>query len=249
VAAHTAAAKRHYETLLAPIYSWMLGDIDAALARSAAELDDLRLPAAVDALAVDLGAGLGLHAAALANRGFRVTAIDSSQVLLDELRLRCAALPIIAVNADLNDFAQFVKSPPAVIVCMGDTLTHLPSLAQAENLLAAVAASLAPDGVFAATFRDYASKALEGDQRFILVRADEQRILTCFLEYQQAFVTVHDVLHQRQDGVWQQRVSSYPKLRLAPEWVAAKLIEHGLAVSRDTSPGGMMRIKGVKRRP
>jgi hypothetical protein len=129
---------------------------------------------------------------------------------------------------------------------MGDTLTHLPSLSQVETLLAAVAASLAPDGVFATTFRDYASKALEGNQRFILVRADEQRILTCFLEYQQSFITVYDVLHQRQDGVWQQRVSSYPKLRLAPEWVAGKLIEHGLKVSRDLSPSGMVRIKGVK---
>jgi SAM-dependent methyltransferase len=246
VAVQTAAAMRHYETLLAPIYSWMLGDIDAAAARSAAELDDLPLPPAADALAVDLGAGLGLHAAALAHRGFRVTAIDNSKVLLDELRLRCEALPIIAVNADLKDFAQFVQHPPAVILCMGDTLTHLPSLLQVETLLAAVAASLAPDGVFAATFRDYSSRALEGDQRFILVRADEQRILTCFLEYQQVIVTVHDLLHQRQDGVWQLRVSSYPKLRLAPEWVAAKLIEHGLKVSRDLSPGGMVRIKGVK---
>jgi SAM-dependent methyltransferase len=246
VAVLTAAAKRHYESLLAPIYSWMLGDIDAALARSAAELDDLRLPPAIDALAVDLGAGLGLHAAALANRGFDVTAIDSSPVLLDELRLRCAALPIVAINADLEDFAQFVKRPPAVILCMGDTLTHLPSLPEVEKLFAAIAASLAPGGVFAATFRDYASKALEGDQRFIPVRADEQRILTCFLEYQQEFVTVYDLLYQRQDGIWQQRVSSYPKLRLAQEWVAAKLIEHGLKVSRDTGPNGVVRIKGVK---
>jgi hypothetical protein len=30
------------------------------------------------------------------------------------------------------------------------------------------------------------------DQRFIPVRADEVRILTCFLEYHAAHVTVHD---------------------------------------------------------
>jgi len=235
-------AKRHYEALLAPIYSWMLGDIDAVFARSAAELDELQLPTATDAVAVDLGAGLGLHALGLAKRGFSVTAIDSSEVLLDELRSRSAALPILAINADLLDFRVFVTRQPAVIVCMGDTLTHLPSLAAAEKLLAAIAASLAPGGVFAATFRDYAAGALEGDQRFILVRADADRILTCFLEYGQDIVTVHDVLNQRQDGVWQQRVSSYPKLRLAPEWVAAKLQAHGLVVRRDAGPSGMVRI-------
>ncbi len=62
----TAAAMLHYETHLAPIYSWMLGDIEAAFARSAAELEELRLPPAAAAVAVDLGAGLGLHALALA---------------------------------------------------------------------------------------------------------------------------------------------------------------------------------------
>lgn len=242
----TAAAMLHYETHLAPIYSWMLGDIEAAFARSAAELEELRLPPAAAAVAVDLGAGLGLHAVALANRGFSVTAIDSSELLLDELRSRCAALPIVAINADLVDFQHFVKRQPAIIVCMGDTLTHLPNVAQVESLLAAVAGSLAPGGVFAATFRDYATKMLEGNQRFILVRADERRILTCFLEYSQDFVTVHDVLTEQQDGAWQQRVSSYPKLRLAPEWVASKLIAHGLKIRRSATQSGMVRIVGVK---
>jgi trans-aconitate methyltransferase len=240
------AAARHYETHLAPIYSWMLGDIEAAFARSAAELLELRLPPAAAAVAVDLGAGLGLHTMALAKRGFSVTAIDSSQVLLDELRSRCAALPIVAINADLSDFRDFVKRQPAVILCMGDTLTHLPSFQAVEKLLAAVAETLAPGGVFAATFRDYATKALEGHQRFILVRADERRILTCFLEYSQEFVTVHDVLHQLDDGEWRQRVSSYPKLRMAPEWVAARLIALGLEIRRGVGPNGMVRIVGVK---
>jgi predicted TPR repeat methyltransferase len=242
----TAAATRHYQTHLAPIYSWMLGDIEAAFARAAAELEELRLPPAAAAVAVDLGAGLGLHARALADRGFSVTAIDSSEVLLDELRSRCAALPIVAINADLMDFPDLVKRQPAVIVCMGDTLTHLGSFAAVEKLLAAVAESLAPGGVFAATFRDYATKALEGNQRFILVRADERRILSCFLEYSHDFVTVHDVLTERRDGEWQQRVSSYPKLRLAPEWVACRLSALGLEIRRGVTQSGMTRIVGVK---
>src|SRR5271169_5752925 len=241
-----AAAMRHYETHLAPIYSWMLGDIDAAFARSDAELDDLRLPAVEEGVAVDLGAGVGLHAVALAKRGYCVTAIDSSQALLDELRTRSAALPITAINADLVEFNAFVARRPAVILCMGDTLTHLPSLSAVQGLLAAIAVSLAPRGVFAATFRDYATKELQGDQRFILVRADENRILTCFLEYREDFVTVHDLLNERQDGEWRQRVSSYPKLRLAPEWVASKLSEYGLIVRSGAGRSGMVRIVGTK---
>lgn len=240
----TSAA--HYATHLGPIYSWMLGDIDAAFARSAAEIDALELPEANHSAAVDLGAGLGLHALPLARRGFHVTAIDSCQVLLDELRSRSGALAVTAVNADLVDFRAVVKEEPRVILCMGDTLTHLPSRTAVETLLKSVAACLARGGVFTATFRDYATRTLEGDRRFILVRADAERILTCFLEYAEHHVTVHDVLHVREKDQWRQEISSYPKLRLAPEWVESTLMELGLQIRRDTTPSGMVRIVATK---
>jgi SAM-dependent methyltransferase len=240
------SAAAHYESHLGPVYSWMLGDMEAAFARSAAELDGLQLPLAQNRVAVDLGAGLGLHAIPLARRGIGVTAIDSCAMLLDELRARAAALPIAAIHGDLLEFRAFVKEPPALILCMGDTLTHLGTLSAVESLLASVAAALAPAGVFAATFRDYASKLLEGDQRFILVRADEQRILTCFLEYGEHVVTVHDLLNQRENGLWRQTVSSYPKLRLDPASVDSILTGYGLTVRRDTTPSGMVRIVGTK---
>jgi 2-polyprenyl-3-methyl-5-hydroxy-6-metoxy-1,4-benzoquinol methylase len=110
----------------------MLGDIDAAFARSSAEIDELELPEANHGAAVDLGAGLGLHALPLARRGFHVTAIDSCQVLLDELRSRSGTLAVTAVNADLVDYRSVVKEEPRVVLCMGDTLTHLPTLAAVE---------------------------------------------------------------------------------------------------------------------
>jgi 2-polyprenyl-3-methyl-5-hydroxy-6-metoxy-1,4-benzoquinol methylase len=241
---NTSAA--HYAAHLGPIYSWMLGDIDAAFARSAAEIEDLELPEAGHGTAVDLGAGLGLHTLPLARRGFHVTAIDSCQGLLDELRSRCGGLAVTAVNADLVDFRAVVKQEPRVVLCMGDTLTHLPSLGSVESLLKSVAAGLARGGVFAATFRDYATRALEGDRRFILVRADADRILTCFLEYTEHEVMVHDLLNEREQGQWRQTISSYPKLRLAPEWVESQLSKLGLQVRRDAIPNGMARIVGIK---
>jgi SAM-dependent methyltransferase len=241
------SAGAHYQTHLGPIYSWMLGDLKAAFARAAAEIDELKLGPAAGAPAVDLGAGLGLHALPLARRGFKVTAIDSCQVLLDELQLQGGGLPIVVHNADLLDFRSHVKERPAVILCMGDTLTHLPSMKSVESLLGSVAGSLASAGVFATTFRDYATKTLEGDARFIPVRADELRILTCFLEYAGEHVTVYDVLNSKEQDRWRQSVSSYPKLRLAPEWVVAKLTELGFSgVRRDSTANGMVRIVGTR---
>jgi 2-polyprenyl-3-methyl-5-hydroxy-6-metoxy-1,4-benzoquinol methylase len=240
----TAAA--HYQTHLGPIYSWMLGDLKAAFKRSDAEIGELQLPLSAGRVAVDLGAGLGLHSIALANRGFHVTAIDNCQALLEELNARRGALLINTLNADLIEFPAFLTDQAQVIVCMGDTLTHLPTLSAVESLLASVARSLAPGGVFATTFRDYATATLQGDSRFILVRADAARILTCFLEYGDRQVTVHDLLHEQRSGQWHQSVSSYSKLRLAPDWIAAKLVALGLLVRRDSAPGGMVRIVATK---
>jgi SAM-dependent methyltransferase len=240
----TSAA--HYKTHLGPVYAWMLGDLDAAFERAAAEIEALPLPRRTG-LAVDLGAGLGLHSVALAARGFEVIAIDNCPTLLDELLGRCGGLTVTAHNADLLDFPAYLKGlRPEVIVCMGDTLTHLPDLSAAEALLAMVAASLPHQGVFATTFRDYAGRTLHGDERFISVRADEERILACFLEYGEDHVVVHDLLHEKQDGRWRQSISSYPKIRLAPEWVAARLSANGFAVKRDTTASGMTRIVAIK---
>jgi Methyltransferase domain len=238
-------SESHYKTHLGPVYSWMLGDLDAAFARGAAEIDDLPLPAA-RGVGVDLGAGLGLHALGLAKRGFDVVAIDNCQVLLDDLNSRRGSLPIAIHNTDLLEFRRFLPKQAQIVVCMGDTLTHLPALSAVESLLSAAAASLPRGGVFATTFRDYATGTLEGGQRFILVRADETRILTCFLEYQDHRVIVHDLLHEKEDGGWRQTISSYPKLRLAPDWVASKLKGLGFTVKRDTTASGMVRIVATK---
>ena len=218
----------------------MVGDVEAATARADAELEAIGLPSNAAGTAVDLGAGFGTHSLPLARRGYKVIAVDSYEPLLQELRSRAGSLAIRTVNADLLDFRPYVAQPVDVILCMGDTLTHLPDAASLESLFAAVAAALVPGGLFVATFRDYVSTPLQGNGRFILVRGDENRILTCFLEYSDTTVRVHDVLHERAAGNWQLRLSSYPKLRLAPEWVMKALASHGFSVRREAGLSGMV---------
>jgi hypothetical protein len=91
------------------------------------------------------------------------------------------------------------------------------------------------------TFRDY-SVPLLGDERFIPVRSDDTRILTCFLEYEPEAVVVHDVLHQRTAQGWQTRVSHYRKLRLSPEHLIGSLQYGGFNVRREAGTRGMVRL-------
>jgi 2-polyprenyl-3-methyl-5-hydroxy-6-metoxy-1,4-benzoquinol methylase len=242
------AVDDHYADLLGPVYTWTVGDIAAALARSDAELDVLTVPAPNErAIAVDLGAGFGLHAIPLARRGFSVLALDTCEALLNDLRQRAASLHIRTVNANLLEFRAHLAARADVILCMGDTLTHLPDQSSVEALFADAAASLKPGGTFVATFRDYVTTTLKDEARFIPVRSDAGRILTCFLEYADSTVTVHDLLYQREGASWRLHAGTYRKLRLAPQWVDWQLGSLGLAVVRDTVPGGMVRV--VARKP
>lgn len=236
-------AARHYERLLADLYVWMAGGLEAALATGGADVAAY-LPGR--GLAIDLGAGFGMHAIPLARGGFDVLALDTSPVLLDVLRAHAAGLAVRAVEADLRAVRQFAEAPAALIVCLGDTLTHLASPTDVTRLVADAVALLAPDGRFVATFRDY-TRPLRGDARFVPVRSDDQRIHTCFLEEAGEHLRVHDLVHERTNGGWRQRVSSYLKLRLAPEQALAAARAAGLDATLRPGPRGMVLLDGAQR--
>jgi SAM-dependent methyltransferase len=236
----------HYATHLAPIYVWMAGGAEGALQAGAAEIEVLNLPSAPGAVVIDLGAGFGMHSIPLARKGARVTAIDTSAELLQTLAELGAELPIKAVNDDLLAFASHITETPAAILCMGDTITHLPAIDAVEALIDTAADALPRGGVFVISFRDY-SMPLVADQRFIPVRSDDTRILTCFLDYEPEAVVVHDILHERTTNGWQTRVSHYRKLRLAPEPLLASLQSHGFDVRSEAGMRGMVRLVARKR--
>ena len=105
----------------------------------------------------------------------------------------------------------------------------------------AVDLGAASGGVFVLSFRDYTAP-LEAERRFIPVKSDADRILTCFLEYEENHVIVHDLLHERYGSAWRQRVSAYRKLRLSPDWVVAALDRAGFQVRRQAGLSGMVRL-------
>jgi SAM-dependent methyltransferase len=191
--------------------------------------------------AVDLGAGPGFQSLALAQLGFSpIHALDTSPELLAELQTHAAPHDIETHQADILNLANFVQpATAAVIVCMGDTLTHLPSPDAVRHLFSAVAAALTPGGLFILTWRDL-SPELKGPDRFIPVRATDDRIMTCFLEYlSPTTVQVHDLVYTRNPttAAWTLEKSSYPKLRLSPNQVSQELTAANLEPSAPRTAG------------
>ncbi|CAM5671339.1 hypothetical protein SAVIM338S_07038 [Streptomyces avidinii] len=246
----------HYDRLLAAHYTWMLGgDIHANAADQGELLRRLGVrPEDRGDAAIDLGSGPGPQTLALAHLGFsRVTAVDTSRALLDELAGHAGTAGVAdavrTVHADLLDALPRVAGPAtaAAIVCMGDTLTHLSEPADVGALLDGVARALRPGGHLVVTYRDL-TEELRGAGRFLPVRSTEDRLLTCFLEYvDEDRVLVHDLLHTRSEAGWHLQVGSYPKLRLAADRLADEARRAGLEVRHATAgPRGLRILHAVK---
>ena len=240
-----ASVEDHYDRHLGPVYSWMQGGAAVALEIARSELREAGIDPGLSGVAVDLGAGTGAHSIALAELGFSVIALDTCAELLDELKRNAGSRAISLVLGDLVSFPMHCPASVDVILCMGDTLPHLQSLAAVEELFQKVRAQLSPGGRFLATFRDYVGAPLEGISRFIPVRSDEKRILTCFLEYREQLVLVHDLLHVHGESGWTMTVSCYPKLRIDPIWAREALAGLGLNASLERGARGMVRLTGT----
>ncbi|MFE9629730.1 class I SAM-dependent methyltransferase [Streptomyces sp. NPDC006463] len=244
-----ATVTDHYEDLLADQYTWMLGGDIASLAKEQAALLQgfgLSPDGPAGDTAVDLGCGPGAQSLALAGLGFRsVIAVDTSKKLLDELEGHAGRpSPIRPVHADIRTALPHVATAGSVaaVVCMGDTLPHLPAASDVTALLGDVRSALAPGGHLVITYRDL-TRPLEGTGRFLPVRSAADRLLTCFLEYvDEDTVMVHDLLHTRVDGEWSLRTSSYPKLRIGADWLAGQCRCAGLEVAHDATGARGMRV-------
>jgi len=238
--------QQHYDRLLAEHYTWMFG---VPFADKVAEQAELLRRAGVSAprLAVDLGCGSGFQSLALCRLGAeRVFAVDTSRKLLDEMESRKGDAPVTAVEGDLLDFRTLTPPGADTIVCMGDTLTHLPDKAAVSALFAALAEALPSGGRCVLSYRDL-SAAPAGLDRFIPLRATADKIMTCFLERTgPETVTVHDLVHVRTGETWTLRKSAYPKLILPLGDLRRELAGHGLVPDFEEVARGMITL-GLRR--
>ena len=239
------SVKEHYDGLLGPVYSWILGDFASAYSRNVALFERLQVRTGDNCLAIDLGSGPGCQSIPLAERGFDVLAVDFCENLLVELRQRAGELPVRTVCDDILNFDANIDGPVELIVCMGDTLCHLPNTEAVASLLQKVADNLAPGGQFITSFRDYVSAEPVGADRFIPVRSNDEQIFTCFVEFKEKVVSIHDILYRKLDGEWKLDVSEYDKIKVVPDEVLSQLRQHGMT-AQQLDDDGMIVIQATK---
>ncbi|HEY9489766.1 MAG TPA: class I SAM-dependent methyltransferase [Chryseosolibacter sp.] len=237
--------KEHYDTHLADFYSWMIGDFDTQQEEFRQFLKNNAIIPSSTKKAIDLGAGHGLQSVSLAKLGFNVTAVDFNKQLLSELEINAKGLNVEILNDDIRNITHFADKEAELIVCCGDTLSHLDNKKEIENLLTAISTILKSGGKALLSFRDY-STALTGDNRFIPVKSDDTRILTCVLDYDNETVRVTDLLIEKTETGWKQKVSSYNKVRISTNQIAKILEASGMKIRLNQVINKMTTILAVK---
>lgn len=240
-----ASVEAHYQNTLAPIYCWAFGGIDALIQRG----DDFFTAHGIlpkgSGVAVDLGAGPGSQTIPLARRGFKVTAIDLNSALLRELENHGRDLPINVVIDDLCHFTEHCPDNVELIVCMADTLLHLPSVQSVQELLKTAYGNLEIDGRLIITVRDLTNE-LRDEDRFIPIRQNACTIASCFLEYETDTVKVHDLIYQRSGENWALNKSFYRKLRLSQKWLEKELVTIGFKILIGSNSQGLITLIATK---
>ncbi len=221
--------KEHYENHLGHFYSWTTGDFHTKTNEFKSLLTENFIRPTSNKIAIDLGAGHGLQSIPLAEIGFQVLAIDFNQQLLDELTLNAKDLDITIINDDIKKVETYADKPE-LIVCCGDTLSHLDNNSEVGTFIADISKSLGKNGKLILSFRDYSNK-LTGLDRIIPVKSDDNKILTCILDYEDEYVNVTDLLYEKTNNVWKQKVSTYKKVRLLTNEIIGYIEANGMTIT------------------
>jgi SAM-dependent methyltransferase len=233
--------KDHYNKHLGNFYSWYTGNFEMNNENFKSFCLENEIKPFGSGYAIDLGAGHGIQTIALAAIGYKVKAIDFNNQLIDELKSRIDNYPIEVFNDDIRLISKYSEPQPELIVCCGDTLPHLDSLSEIQKLIKDSSDILVSGGKIILTFRDYSTE-LDDKNRFIPIKSDSQRILTCFIEYFPDKLRVTDLLHEFENGKWVQKVSSYSKVRIDKNLIIKYLDDSGFKIDYGKITNGMVTI-------
>ncbi len=233
--------KEHYDKHLGNFYSWFMGNFETKEKEFRQFLTENEINPTQSKNALDLGAGHGIQSVAMAKVGFNVTAIDFNKQLLEELEINSEQLTIKIVEDDICCVNNYGGLAPELIICCGDTLLHLESKSEIKEFIKNCASTLAKNGKLILSFRNYTDELI-GNDRYIPVKSDDNKILTCILEYKAEQITVTDLLQERTEKGWIQKVSSYNKVRILPNEIERIVQQNGLKIIFNKSVNGLETI-------
>ena len=169
---------------------------------------------------LDVACGTGMHAVALARRGYKVVGVDSSVRMIERAHANAADAGI-EVTFDVAAFGGVVETLAAedicptfdAVLCLGNSLPHLLTADQLDRGLGDLAACLTPGGLLLVQNRNF-DAVLSKHDRWIdpqgHQRGDDEWLFVRFYDFEPSGLLTFNVvtLHRERDNPWAQRLTS-----------------------------------------
>jgi SAM-dependent methyltransferase len=158
--------------------------------------------------ALDVACGTGKSLESLLDLGYDATGCDGSAGMAEIARRKLAGRSQVFV-ADMCELPVYGSFD--LITCLDDALNHLPSAADVERALRAMAANLAPDGLLAfdvntlSAYRTVGDRIVEDGDRMVLWHGGPARLS----EPGGRAAVAMDVMSRRRDGLWRRTSASW----------------------------------------
>ena len=221
----------HYEKVLNKYYTKIFGGRKLNYEKAYELFDYFRLKPNGQLFAFDLGAGSGFYSIPLAEIGYSVVAIDLNNELLNEIRNEHVE-NLEIINDDILNFHKYSNHGINLITCMTDVISHLNSYTEIEILFKYISEKLTDDGKFVFSYRDQ-TKEKKDTKRIIPFYADDNLILTTFVDVFPEKLKVFDLVYEKIEGNWITKTSVYWRLRMFSEKIITILEKCQLKIEKE----------------
>jgi SAM-dependent methyltransferase len=139
--------------------------------------------------ALDIGCGTGSFTLALTRGGTEAVGMDLSGAMLEEARKNSLAygLDIAFVHSGMEDILTAVSGKFDLILCMGNTLPHLPDKKALDSMLAACGKLLNPGGHLVLNLLNY-RKILDRKERLVGISRSGEREFIRFYDFAEPYL-------------------------------------------------------------
>ena len=167
-----------------------------------------------NARVLDIAAGTGNQALLLAGKGYAVTATDNSDEMVNKIREKSQNnnIPIQTFVLEMENI-QTITSSFDVIVCIGNSLSHLTSLSKISQTVEDIGKLLESDGTFIIQIVNYDRVIEERIHNLPVIEKTNGLTFERTYEFQQEQVLFHGLLTVVENGdrkQFENKVALYP---------------------------------------
>lgn len=162
---------------------------------------------------LDVACGTGWHTIALARKGYEVVGVDISAGMIERARENGARedVSVRFLQAGFGQLATQVGYGFDGLICMGNSLPHVPGAEVLRETLMDFAAILRPGGVLIIQQRNF-DKVWNEDQRFMPLqthrKGDREWLFFRFYDFGEETITFNMVTMKREGARWDYKVQA-----------------------------------------